>query len=281
MEPPEAESGARGQHARLKEEPMAMTIREINKLVEDYIGTTSDGYLSHFSYSKHEKFYHLYCDVEVDVPAYRSRGHSTRTAFMQILKDVSPQNQAKIIRGTFAFLPPPETAADDSGKKRLKVYEELLVVAERLEAGGQVSSPVIAQTSEVVYEALKDAELLLASRGPKNAVDRAHTALHGYLKQLCLKRGETLPKDASLTDVFKVLRERFPEFATTIPHDSEAKRVFGSLSSALDSLNTIRNRGTLAHPNALLLEPAEAMLYVNLSRAVLSYIEAKTNKKKP
>jgi hypothetical protein len=33
-----------------------MTPREINKLVEGYIGTNG-GYLNHFSYSIHDKFY--------------------------------------------------------------------------------------------------------------------------------------------------------------------------------------------------------------------------------
>jgi len=42
-----------------------MTPREINKLVEDYIGTDS-GYLNHFSYSKHDQFYYAYCDLDVD-----------------------------------------------------------------------------------------------------------------------------------------------------------------------------------------------------------------------
>jgi hypothetical protein len=72
------------------------------------------------------------------------------------------------------------------------------------------------------------------------------------------------------------MRENFAEFSATIPHDSEARRVFGSMASALDSLNTIRNRATLAHPNELLLEAPEAMLFINnLSRAVLAYIETK------
>lgn len=31
-------------------------------------------------------------------------------------------------------------------------------------------------------------------------------------------------------------------------------------------------KGTLAHPNELLLDATESMLYVNLSRAVLAYI---------
>ena len=257
-----------------------MKIRDINRLVEDYIGTDG-GYLCHFSYSKHEKFYHLYCDLDIDVPAYRAQGHTTRSAFLEILKNAKPRQQAKIIRGTFEYIPPPEEPCDAAGKRRRQVYEDLLAVAETLEADGQVDSPVIEQTSDAVFEALKDAEVLLSSRGPLSAVDRAHTALHGYLKKLCTDRGEVLSKDPALTEVFKVLRERFPQFAQSIPHDSEAKRVFGSLAAALDSLNTIRNRGTLAHPNELLLKPAEAMLYINLSRAVLSYIEAKISTAEP
>ena len=254
-----------------------MTPREINKLVEDYIGTNG-GYLNYFSYSKHDKFYHIYCDLDVDVPSYRAKGNTTRTAFVQILKEVKPREQAKIIRGVFEMIPPPDDTSNPDSAKKSKLHKELLEIAVRLEADGQVESPVIANTSEVVFEALKDAEILLRSSGPKNAEDRAHTALHGYLKKICSDRGEVFPKEPSLTDVFKALREKFPEFSAVIPHDIEAKRVFGSLSSALDSLNTIRNRGTLAHPNEMLLEAPEAMLYINLSRAVLGYIETKLKK---
>jgi len=92
----------------------------------------------------------------------------------------------------------------------LKLHKELLEFAARLEADGQVESPVIAITSEVVFEALKDAEILLRSSGPKNAVDRAHTALHGYLKKLCLDRGEVFQKEPSLTRCFQVCEKNFP-----------------------------------------------------------------------
>lgn len=254
-----------------------MTPREINKLVEGYIGT-SGGYLNGFSYSIHDRFYHQYCDLDIDVPAYRRKGLTTRAAFIEILKDAKPREQAKIIRGVFEMLPPPEDLTDEPARKKLALHKQLLEVAARLDGNGQVETPEIAETSEVVFEALKDAEVLLNTRGPKSAVDRAHTALHGYLKKLCIDRKATMPTDPSLTAVFKVLREQFPEFSATIAHDAEAKRVFGSIASALDSLNTIRNRGTLAHPNELLLDAPEAMLYINLSRAVLGYIETKTRK---
>lgn len=253
-----------------------MKPRDINKLVEDYIGTNG-GYLNHFSYSKHDRFYHVYCDVDVDVSEYRQRGHTTRTAFIEILKDSPPRQQAKIIRGTFEMLPPPDEEYDEESGRKLKIHKELMAVASRLEADGQVETPILENTSEVVYEALKDAETLLLQSGSRNAVDRAHTALHGYLKKLCIDRSEPLPNDCALTFVFKTLREKFPEFQAAINHDAEAKKMFGSLAGAIDALNTIRNRGSLAHPNELLISAPEAMLYINLSRAIISYIESKIN----
>jgi hypothetical protein len=256
---------------------MTMTSREINKLVLDYIGT-NNGYLNGFSYGIHDRFYHRYCDVDVDVQSYRNRYGTTLNAFIGVLKEATARDQAKIIRGVFDMIRPPEETSTEGDRKKVAVHKELLDVASRLDADGLVDTPNIALTSEVVFEALKDAEVLLNSRGPKSAVDRAHTALHGYLRKACSDRGFTTADDASLTALFKIIREQFPEFATAIPHDAEAKRLVGSIASALDSLNTIRNRGTLAHPNEVLLEPSEAMLYINLSRAVLGYVETKTKK---
>ncbi len=254
-----------------------MTPREINWLVEDYIGTNG-GYLNNFSYRIHDAFYHRYCDLDIDVAAHRARGLTTLRAFIEILRAAKPRDQAKIIRGVFQMIPPPEDGTNDDSRKRLSLHSRLLDVASRLEADCEVETPEITETSEVVFEALKDAEALLKTRGPKSAVDRAHTALHGYLKRLCSDRGAAIPADPSLTALFKIVREKFPEFSATLPHGAEARRLFGAMASALDSLNTIRNRGTLAHPNELLLEAPEAMLYVNLSRAVLAYVETRTKR---
>ncbi|MGH9731804.1 MAG: abortive infection family protein [Candidatus Acidiferrales bacterium] len=246
--------------------------------MEGYIGTNA-GYLNRFSYSIHDSFYCKYCDLAVDVASYRDKGLTTRRAFVQILSEAKPRDQAKIIRGVFEMIPPPAGAIeDDAVQKKRALYKDLLEVAARLEADGQIDTPQIAVTSQVVLEALKDAEVLLNARGPTSALDRAHTALHGYLKKLCTDRGLSMPGDPSLTVIFKIIREQFPEFATVIIHDAEAKRMLGSVASALDTLNTIRNRATLAHPNELLLDAPEAMLYINLSRAVLAYIETKTRK---
>lgn len=116
--------------------PEMMSVREINLLVEGYIGTSPDGYLNNFSYPKHERFYPVYCNLDIDVRAYRAKGHTTRSAFIQILKDAPPRDQAKIIRGVLEMLPPPEEADDEAGQKKIALSKELLAVVARLEADG-------------------------------------------------------------------------------------------------------------------------------------------------
>jgi hypothetical protein len=165
------------------EKKPGMTNREILVLIEDYLGVYSDGTIRGFSRAKHEGFYHRYCDLDGDVSAYSAL--STRKAMMRILEDSRPREQAKIIKGVLKMVPVDlkNTARQNEAKQKL------LDVVMRLENDGWVDAPAPESTSETVLEAVRDAELLLNGRGPKSAVDRAHTALHGHLKQLCAGRG--------------------------------------------------------------------------------------------
>ena len=251
-----------------------MTTSEITMLVERYIGTYQ-GYLGKFSYSSHERFYSVYCDLDIDVQGYREEHGTTKKAFIQILKDAQPRDQAKIIRGVFLYDPPPEEPESEDDKRKIAAFGHLNTVAERLEANGVVDVPINLISTETVYQALKDAEVLLAQRGPQFAVDRAHTALHGYLKASCRKRGISVQETASVTDIFGTLRREEAAFKNVVAHDAEARRALGSLATAIDSLNMIRNRASLAHPNEMLLEAPEAMLYINISRALLVYMDSK------
>jgi hypothetical protein len=248
----------------------SMTGREVRRLVDDYIGTV-DGYLKHFSYSSHEAFYHTYCEMDVDVRASRAIHGSTRRTFEGILRDSKPEDQAKIIRGVVDLLSEkPEFAAPEK-----KAFEaELLAVAARLEIGGNVRSPDLIVTTQTIRQALEDAELLLTKNGAPSAVDRAHTALHGFLKKICADRRIEMGNDPSMTALFGLIRNGCPELKAAA-HDQEAKKLFGSIATALDTLNFIRNRGSLAHANDLILDVDEATLFINLSRAVLTYLDAK------
>ena len=138
-----------------------------------------------------------------------------------------------------------------------------------------VQAPELRLTAAVVERALHDAQRLLESSGPISAVDRAHTSLQGYIRLLCDEAGIPSPPDASVTQLLKLLRGGHP-LMTVTAHAAEAKRVLDGMATTLDAINTIRNRGSVAHPNDELLDTAEAVLALNATRTILHYLDLKT-----
>jgi len=138
-----------------------------------------------------------------------------------------------------------------------------------------VSLPPLQFTSEVVERALSDAERLLTSAGAVSAVDRVHTALHGYIRNVCQQVSITHKPDASITELFKLLREQHPALQGFGPRTDDIVRTLRAMATVLDSMNSLRNRASVAHPNESLLEEPEAMLVINSARTVLHYIDAK------
>ena len=137
------------------------------------------------------------------------------------------------------------------------------------------SVPPVVGASEVVRRALSDADQLLATSGPTSAIDRLHTALHGYLKSACQNSGIPLAPDATLTQAYKVLRTQHPALQSLGGHDGEVGKILSSFASMLDALNTLRNHASVAHPNDNLIGTAEGSLAVNAVRTIFHYLNQK------
>jgi len=128
---------------------------------------------------------------------------------------------------------------------------------------------------EVVDRAFKDARVLFTSSGPLSAFDRVHTALHGYLRAACDEAGITYGKDPSIIDLFKLLRENHPALQRLGSRSEDAQKLLKAMSSVVDTLNTLRNTASLAHPNDALLDDEEAMLAINAAQTILHYLDPK------
>ncbi|WP_137009474.1 abortive infection family protein [Aquitalea aquatilis] len=136
--------------------------------------------------------------------------------------------------------------------------------------------PVVS-SADVVLRALADAEHLLHANGPVSAVDRLHTALHGYFRSLCADSSIEASKDASITALFKALRTDHPSLQFLGEHDKDMVRVLNGFANALDALNSVRNNASVAHPNENLLDEPEAMLALNATRTVFNYVRTKVS----
>jgi hypothetical protein len=107
-----------------------------------------------------------------------------------------------------------------------------------------------------------------------SGVDRIHSALHGYLIEICREANIEHPADAKITALFKLIREKHPKLQTQSP-GTEPHKILTGLANIVDAMNPVRNHNSMAHPNENLLEEPEAMLAVNAVRSLLHYLNMK------
>lgn len=250
-----------------------LTEREIKLITEHYIGVEG-GYLGDFENRRTLKeFYQVDCDLDID-PSY-DFGGTIREEFINILKSQSTHGQARILRtvlGRFYL----ESARNGPQTTQEKLHERLAEVATRLESESTfVENVTPPNPSESVRFALEEAEDLVRRGRISSAVDRTHTALHGHIKDLCDEWAVEYENGASLTKVFKVLRQNHPAFREEGPRQQDINKIVSGLATALDGLNTIRNKASLSHPQDALLAEAEATLAINATRSIFHYLEDK------
>jgi hypothetical protein len=241
-------------------------------LVHDYLGVEG-GYLMGFSYSSHEEFYSRFCNERIDVAAARKEHGTTYRTFVGILRDASPELQARIVEGCLSFRPP-GAFPDEVRLQKTDMERSLRRAVTRLR-GQAVEVEDLKVKSRVVEAALNDAALLIRDHGATNAVDRVHTALHGYLKAICTQSAIPIPADADLPRILKELRAAHPRLQVGTARGADLARAWHALAVIIDSLGPIRNNASLAHPNENLLAPEEAGLVVDAGRAVLNYMNRK------
>lgn len=235
-------------------------------MVNRYIGIEG-GYLGDFSYRTHRVFYLEFCDLDINPDEIDG---TTRHRFTTILERSDPRTQATILEGILEKYP-----AGSSDLRTQPHYDKIKQMVARCRAEAIVDTPALKITSRVVEQAIADAQILISSSGPTSAVDRVHTALHGYLKEACDSCSASYDNNASITSLFKTLKQTHRNLNNLGPHQTPIVQVLKSLGSVLDALNPARNLGSVAHPNKDLLEPHEAALFINAARTILQYLDAK------
>ncbi len=246
-----------------------MTAVERRKLTEVYLGVNA-GFLGDFeNVSVLSEFY---AQFNIDAKP-RAIAATNRQRFEQILEMSSATDQAAIIRGALEMHPP------DPVRRKTRtqdLHDELIAVADRLDGCMAVSAKKPIITSNVVEKAINEAEVLIGKHGFPSAVDRVHTMLHGYLLNVCNDSDIECNSKELMSGLFSKIRANHPAFENSGPRKNEMTQIFRAMSNIMDQLNPIRNEGSMAHPNELLMEPPEAALAINLARTILHYIDMKT-----
>ncbi|HEX7133312.1 MAG TPA: abortive infection family protein [Iamia sp.] len=251
---------------------LRLTRKEIGRLVYNWIGVDG-GYLGSFSYGSHNRFWLETCDIVVDTNRFNG---TTRECFEETLYGVSAQDQAAALKAILDDYPAPDAPDPEQPKFRSEsLHREIRSWIVRLETGTTAVEVQLLSASEQVRRALDDADNLMRSSGPQSAVDRVHTALHGYLLALCDDAGIAHGDRPTMNQLFKALRAEHPGLADLGARGEDVVKMLGAMATILDSLNPVRNNASMAHPNALLVGEPEAVLVINTVRTLLTYLDAK------
>ena len=90
------------------------------------------------------------------------------------------------------------------------------------------------------------------------------------MRAIAENEGVNIKENASITEIFSILRKNHPVFIDKSSHSKEIDKITKAFSTIIDSLNQLRNRGSMAHPNRDLLMEPEAMLCINSARTMLA-----------
>jgi hypothetical protein len=250
-----------------------LTKPEIYMIANSYIGV-KHGYLGDFSYKTHAEFYPYFCNINIKISDYKG---TTREKFLKILENSERSVQAKILRGVLMKYPV-NFFPEEVRPLKQEISEKIESLIRQLENLSGVSSEKLIITNETVERAISDTKVLLERNGATSGVDRIHTALHGYLKEVCKQGGIDLADNDNLTQVFKKLKTSHPKLNSGEYKQNDINQIISSFSNTLDKLNPIRNKASLSHPNEELLGEDEAMLVIDSAHTVLNYLNRKFKK---
>mgnify|MGYP003767250253 CR=1 FL=1 len=131
----------------------------------------------------------------------------------------------------------------------------------------------IATRTSTTQAALSDADAFMNAGRFDSALDRIHTAFHGYLRKLLTDyevsyvENDSLPKLYAMLHFFYGSRIQPPEVGNLV------KTSMRSAAGIISVLNEARNRHTVAHPNATLIQRREAKLVIQMIKVMVDYIE--------
>lgn len=131
----------------------------------------------------------------------------------------------------------------------------------------------IATKSEVVHAAVSDAEMLIREGNYSSAIDRVHTALHGYLEQLLAEHNVEYSESDGLPSLYNKLHSNYGIIISPPEVAERVKKILRCANGMIDAINEIRNNNSIAHPNGNLIQEREAKLVIRLVNVVVDYIE--------
>ncbi|MVZ67577.1 hypothetical protein GQF61_17145 [Sphingobacterium sp. DK4209] len=261
-----------------------LKLQEKNR-VEKFLDMSS-GYVSNFSDRTFREFISDAVDLDIDDEKYHYASNSKANRLRQFIKVEDDHTAGKLLTELliyhFEHLKDRRTDSwfkieNDEFDLKEELYKECQKIAERLK--GNIVNDINAIKPNVedldfkkLSESIKDS---IDKNLPEIALDRLHTFVMKYIRELCKKHNIAYLQDEALHSLFG----KYVKFLISNNHiESEmSKRILRTSISNLDSFNDIRNNRSFAHDNPILNYEESILIFNNIS-STIKFIEAIENR---
>lgn len=239
---------------------------QIDYVIRSWLGVDERG-LRPFTHATLTKFLVSYCRLTYGHPGVtKIEGQTKQQRFEAAISSAGPSAQVRILKQLMLW----EQHPSGNGRNR-SLDSHVRRMAERLERANKPESVTISHSAvpQFAQTALDEARKHANSSKHQLATDRVHAAIHDCAKALLEE--VDIPPPEKFQEAFSKLRKQHPAFQVKTG-DRPSGDIFQGLGKILDGLNAARNKNSLSHPTAELLDAPEAKLAYNAGMSALEYI---------
>ena len=244
---------------------------KLEKHFEMATGYVCDG---HFSNRTFRDFMLEHTGVDVYAAHYDDGGESKANRMRTFWRLESDAKVGKLLKALLTYWKAiKEDSSDGLSSVESLRHDECMAIAERLLGLGSISDAdaLTPNSDDEDYALLAESIKEQIEQGkPQLALDRLHTFMVKWVRNLCSKHSIAYEKDVALHALFK----RYTEFlkSSGLLESQMAERIMHAVSSLLDAFNTVRNNQTLAHDNPILNKRESVLIFSTLS-GVLRFVQ--------
>lgn len=243
------------------------------KYFEKLMGMGS-GYVLDFSNRTFREFVHDTVKIDIDEAKYYENGESKANRLRTFIKLESDYNVGILIQGFLDYwLNQIHMGERDYDQTDENLHKECIKIAERLKAGGVVENLDVIEPNSDDADFAKLSESIkecIENNKPETGLDRLHTFVTKYIRELCKKHGIEIKKDLPLHSLFGMYIKFL--VANGLIESEMSVRILKSSISVMEAFNTVRNEQSFAHDNPI-LNYSESILIFNAVSNTLKFIE--------
>jgi hypothetical protein len=232
------------------------------------------GYVLDFSNRSFREFIHDATKIDIDEEKYYENGDSKANRLRTFLRIESDYKVGELIQNLSDYwLSQVQMGERNYDQTDENLHQECLKLAERLKSNGIVDNldALEPNSDDADFAKLSDAiKECIENNKPETGLDRLHTFVMKYIRELCAKHEIEIKKDMPLHSLFGM----YIKFIVSkeLIESEMSIRILKSSISVMESFNTVRNEQSFAHDNPI-LNYSESVLIFNAVTNTIKFIE--------